>query len=135
MVRNDDIVMDAASNFWRDPSPPALPYYNYHLIVQDLPLTFFPGARSFSPTAQRIPGTDVAPLANSSKQSYGQTDSQRTRFDKAKDLSGPLTLMAVAIRRPAPADYPLYRTPNPGKSAPAAPKAHTPVPHAPRPPT
>ncbi len=128
IVADDDIVIDEASHFWADPSSPAVTDYNYHLIVQDLPLTFFPGARSFSPTAQRIPGTDVAPLANSSKQSYGQTDSQRTRFDKAKDLSGPLTLMAVAIRRPAPADDPLYRTPSTGKSATAAPKDDAPVP-------
>ena len=83
--------------------------------MQDLPLTFFPGARSLSPTPQRAPGVDVIPVANSSKQSFGETDPQRVNFDKGKDLPGPLTLMAVATRRPAPANDPLYRTPQTGK--------------------
>ena len=117
IVADDDIVIDEASHFWADPSSPAVTDYNYHAIAQDLPLTFFPGARSFSPTSQRVPGTDVAPLANSSKQSYGQTDAKRTGSDKTKDLPGPLTIVAAAIRRPAQADDPLYRTPANGKSA------------------
>jgi hypothetical protein len=102
IVIDDDIVIDEASHFWADPSAPAVTDYNYHPIAQDLPLTFFPGARSFSPTSQRVPRTDVVPMANSSKQSYGQTDPKRTRFEKGKDLPGPLTLMAVAVRRPIP---------------------------------
>jgi hypothetical protein len=90
--------------------------YNYHLIVQDLPLTFFPGARSLSPTSRPIPGTNVIAVANSSKQSYGQTDPRRMRFDKNQDRPGPLTLMAVAIRRPASANDAVYRTPDGGNS-------------------
>jgi hypothetical protein len=42
----------------------------------------------------------VLPLANSSKQSYGQTDNRRMQFEKGKDLPGPRTMMAVATRRP-----------------------------------
>jgi ABC-type uncharacterized transport system involved in gliding motility auxiliary subunit len=116
IVLDNDIVIDEASHFWADPSSPAVTDYNYHLIVQDLPLTFFPGARSLSPTSRRIPGTNVIAVANSSKQSYGQTDSRRMRFDKSQDRPGPLTLIAVAIRRPAPANDAVYRTPDGGKS-------------------
>lgn len=112
IVLDNDIVIDEASHFWADPSSPAVTDYNYHLIVQDLPLTFFPGVRSLSPTSRRVPGSDVVPVANSSKQSYGQTDSQRMKFEQSKDRPGPLTLMAVAIRRPAPANDALYRTPD-----------------------
>jgi ABC-type uncharacterized transport system involved in gliding motility auxiliary subunit len=111
IVADDDIVIDEASHFWADPSSPAVTDYNYHQIARDLPLTFFPGARSLSPTSQRIPGVNVIPLANSSKQSFGETDPQRAEFDKGKDLPGPTTLMAVANRRPAAADDPLYRSP------------------------
>jgi len=108
IVAEDDIVIDESSHFWADPSSPAVTDYNYHPIAQDLPLTFFPGVRSFSPTSQRIPRTDVIPLANSSKQSFGETDPRRARFDEGKDLPGPLTLMVVAIRRPIPeGDTPL----------------------------
>ena len=128
IVVDDDIVIDEASHFWADPSSPAVTDYNYHAIAQDLPLTFFPGARSLSPTSQRVPGTDVAPLANSSKQSYGQTDSRRTSFDKAKDLPGPLSLVAVAIRRPAQANDPLYRDQGSEKSAKAAAQEDAPIP-------
>jgi ABC-type uncharacterized transport system involved in gliding motility auxiliary subunit len=110
IVVDDDIVIDEASHFWADPSSPAVTDYNYHQITGDLPLTFFPGARSLSPTPHRIPGVNVIPLANSSKRSFGETDPQRARFDKDKDLSGPITLMAVANRRPAAADDPLYRS-------------------------
>jgi ABC-type uncharacterized transport system involved in gliding motility auxiliary subunit len=117
IIVDDDIVIDESSHFWADPSSPAVTDYNYHPISQDLPLTFFPGVRSFSPPPERIPGTDVIPLANSSKQSYGQTDSRRTHFEKGKDLPGPLTLMVAAIRRPAPANDALYRTPEAGKAA------------------
>ncbi len=115
IVLDNDIVIDEASHFWADPSSPAVTDYNYHLVVQDLPLTFFPGARSLSPTSRRIPGTNVIAVANSSKQSFGQTDSRRIRVDESQDRPGPLTLMAVAIRRPAPADDALYRTPGGGK--------------------
>jgi ABC-type uncharacterized transport system involved in gliding motility auxiliary subunit len=111
IVLDEDIVIDEASHFWADPSSPAVTEYNYHQVARDLPLTFFPGARSLSPTSQRIPGVSVTPLANSSKKSFGETDSQRAGFDKGKDLPGPTTLMAIANRRPAAADDPLYRSP------------------------
>lgn len=118
IVLDDDIVIDEASHFWADPSSPAVTDYNYHQIARDLPLTFFPGARSLSPTPQRIPGTDVIPLANSSKQSFGEIDATRAHFDKGVDMPGPVTLMAVATRRPTPqANDALYRTPDAEKKA------------------
>jgi hypothetical protein len=110
IVVDDDIVLDESSHFWADPSSPAVTDYNFHQITRDLPLTFFPGARSLSPTSEPIPGVNVTPLANSSKQSFGETDSRRAKFDKGIDLPGPTTLMAVAIRRPMAADDPLYRS-------------------------
>jgi len=117
IVVEDDIVIDESSHFWADPSAPAVTDYNYHPIAQDLPLTFFPGTRSFAPTPQRVPRTDVIPLANSSKQSYGQTDPKRASFEKSKDLPGPLTLMAVAVRRPIPPGETPYLTPEAEKAA------------------
>jgi ABC-type uncharacterized transport system involved in gliding motility auxiliary subunit len=110
IVLDDTIVIDDASHFWADPSSPAVTEYNYHQIARDLPMTFFPGARSLSPTEHPIPGVNAIPLVNSSKQSYGETDPQRAHFDKSKDLQGPTTLMAIAIRRPAAADDPIYRS-------------------------
>jgi hypothetical protein len=99
VVVDDNIVIDQASHFWADVSSPAVSDYNRHQITRDLPLTFFPGARSLSPTPQRVPGTSVVPLANSSRNSWGQADQQRVGFVQGRDQPGPHTLMVVALRR------------------------------------
>ena len=80
IVVDDDIVIDEASHFWADVSSPAVTDYNRHQVTRDLPLTFFPGARSLSPTPQRVPGTSVVPLVNSSKNSWGQTNPRPGRL-------------------------------------------------------
>ena len=98
VVVDDDIVIDEASHFWADVSSPAVSDYNRHQITRDLPLTFFPGARSLSPTAQRVPGTSVVPLVNTSRNSWGQTSQDRVGFVKGRDVPGPHTLMVVALR-------------------------------------
>ena len=99
IVVDDDIVIDEASHFWADVSAPAVSDYNRHQITRDLPLTFFPGARSLSPTPQRVPGTSVIPLVNSSKNSWGQANPERVAFVEGRDVRGPATLMVVALRR------------------------------------
>jgi gliding motility-associatede transport system auxiliary component len=99
IVVDDDIVIDEASHFWADVSAPAVSDYNRHQITRDLPLTFFPGARSLSPTPQRVPGTSVVPLVNSSKNSWGQANPERVAFVEGRDVRGPATLMVVALRR------------------------------------
>ena len=104
IVIDDDIVIDQASHFWADVSSPAVSDYNRHQVTRDLPLTFFPGARSLSPATQRVPGTSVVPLVNSSKNSWGQADQERVGFVKGRDLPGPTTLMVVALRRPVTPD-------------------------------
>lgn len=100
VVLDDDIVIDEASHFWTDVSAPAVTDYNRHEITRDLPLTFFPGARSLSPTSERVPGTSVRPLVNSSKTSYGGTNRDRAEYNKEKDQAGPLTLMVAVNRKP-----------------------------------
>ena len=100
VVVDDDIVIDEASHFWADVSAPAVSDYNRHQVTRDLPLTFFPGVRSLSPTPQRVPGTSVVPLINSSKNSWGQANQDRVGFVKGRDEPGPNTLMVVALRRP-----------------------------------
>jgi len=100
VILDDDIVIDGASHFWTDVSAPAVTDYNRHEVTRDLPLTFFPGVRSLSPTPERVPGTSVRPLINSSKQSHGQTNRERAEVNQGKDKAGPLTLMVAVNRRP-----------------------------------
>jgi ABC-type uncharacterized transport system involved in gliding motility auxiliary subunit len=100
-VRLDDtIVIDEASHFWADVSSPAVTNYNRHQVTRELPLTFYPGVRSLSPTPERVPGAAVTPLVNSSKNSYGETIPDRAEFDEGSDLPGPTTLMVIVNRRP-----------------------------------
>jgi len=101
VVVDDDIVIDEASHFWADMSAPAVSNYNRHQITRELPLSFFPGARSLSPTPQRVPGTSVTPLVNTSRNSWGQRDPDRVVYVEGRDTPGPHTLMVVALRRPA----------------------------------
>jgi ABC-type uncharacterized transport system involved in gliding motility auxiliary subunit len=101
---DENIVIDQASHFWADVSAPAVSDYNRHRITRDLPLAFFPGARSLSPTPQKVPGTSVVPLVNSSKNSWGQSNPDRIGFVQGRDQPGPNTLMVVALRQPAADD-------------------------------
>jgi ABC-type uncharacterized transport system involved in gliding motility auxiliary subunit len=100
IVLDNTIVIDRASHYWADISAPAVTSYNRHQITRDLPLTFYPGVRSLSPTPQRVPGVAVVPLVNASKTSYGETDPGRAQFAQNEDLPGPATLMAIVNRRP-----------------------------------
>lgn len=104
IVAGDDIVIDEASHFWADVSAPAVSDYNRHQVTRDLPLTFFPGARSLAPTRERVPGTAVVPLVNSSRQSWGQRERARIDAAAAAGDRGPKTLMVLAVRRPVTAD-------------------------------
>ena len=106
VVPDDKIVIDEASHFWADMSAPAVTSYNHHLITRDLPLTFFPGAQSLSPTPERVPGTSVVPLVNSSRNSWAQASPDRIEFKKGRDIPGPNTLMVIATRRPVAPDSP-----------------------------
>jgi ABC-type uncharacterized transport system involved in gliding motility auxiliary subunit len=107
VVLDDTMVIDSASHFWTDVSAPAVTDYNRHEITGDLPLTFFPGARSLSPTAQPVPGVSVRPIINTSKESYAGTNREKAEFNPATDKPGPATIMVVANRNPnfvAPAE-------------------------------
>jgi len=101
VILDDDMIIDEASYFLADISSPAVSNYNRHEITTDLPLTFFPGARSLSPTPERAADTVVRPLINSSRQSFGETDSRRADFNSDEDLAPPLTIMVFVNKDPS----------------------------------
>lgn len=100
VVLDNTIVIDHTNHYWADISAPAVTTYNRHQITRDLPLTFYPGTRSLSPTPQRVPGAAVTPIVSASKNSYGETAHNRAKYDAGEDLPGPNTLMVVVNRRP-----------------------------------
>ena len=99
VVVNDNIVIDEARHFWADVSSPAVTSYNHHQVTRELPLTFYPGVRSLSPAPERVTGTSVMPIVNSSTNSYGETTPDRVGLDE-NDQAGPNTIMAIISRRP-----------------------------------
>lgn len=103
MVLDNNMVIDEVSHFWADPSAPAVTTFNFHQVTRELPLTFFPGARSISPTPSRVPGTSAVPLVNSSEKSYGGASHTRVEYREGLDQKGPLTMVAVGKRNPATA--------------------------------
>ena len=96
---DDGMVVDETNHFGTDSSAPAVTSYNYHQITREVPLTFYPGSRSLSPT-DPIPGVQVTPVVNSSQRSFSETTRDRIEFDREIDLPGPRTLMLAANRRP-----------------------------------
>ena len=108
VVLDDTMVIDSASHFWTDVSAPAVTDYNRAEITGDLPLTFFPGARSLSPTsptgARRLGQAD----SSTPRRRASQAPTARSRIQlRPKDKPGPVTMMVVAIRKPefvAPAE-------------------------------
>ena len=100
IVMEDDMVIDPASHFWADPSTPAVSDYNPHEITSKLPQTFFPGARSLSPTAAPVPGVSVRQLVNTSKKSFSNSDRTKVEFVEGKNRGGPLTIMATSRINP-----------------------------------
>ena len=105
IVTDNTIVIDQASHYWADVSAPAVTSYNRHQVTRELPLTFYPGVRSLSPTSKRVAGTSVTPLVNSSTNSFAETNPQQADFNVAAgDSPGPKTLMVISNRRPLDKD-------------------------------
>ena len=100
VILDDNLALDEESHFWADISSPAVTKYNRHSITDNLTLTFFPGARSLSPTKIPVANTKVRPLINTSRKSYGKRDIGDPGFKEGIDLKGPLTLMALVKRNP-----------------------------------
>lgn len=100
IILDDTIVIDEASHYWTDVSAPAVTSYNRHQVTRDSALTFYPGARSLSPTEDPMPGTSVIALVNSSPNSFAESDANTADFQEGVDREGPLTLMALSTRRP-----------------------------------
>ncbi len=100
VILDDNLALDEESHFWADISSPAVTKYNLHSITDNLTLTFFPGARSLSPTKIPVANTKVRPLINTSRKSYGEKDISNSGFNEGVDLKGPLTLMAIVKRNP-----------------------------------
>lgn len=100
----DDIVVDTMSQlFGGDYLVPIVGQYDPpHSITRNFNInTFFPFTRSTEIIKKAKAGITVEPLANTNKESWGETNRKmlekegKAKFDSGQDIRGPLTIAAV----------------------------------------
>ena len=107
-----DLVLDASGVgrlFGMGPAVPLVSSYEDHAITEGFDLmTFFPTARSVTPSPLPPAGLTVQPLARTSPNSWGETQlgTETARLDPETDLQGPVTVAAAVEtgQGTAPAD-------------------------------
>ena len=91
-----NVVIDPAKSVPQDPRVIVVDSYGTHAITQDLrSLTFFPLSDNITYPSAPPQGTTVTPLAQSTDQSWGNTNPQQIQ-QQSSDPKGPLAL-AVAV--------------------------------------
>jgi len=104
----DDIVIDKGSYFGEDPLTP-VPEILYHDITKDLAQSkmtvSLPGARSITESDKKPDGVAIAPLLQTSSDSWAETDlkTPTPKFDEGKDKKGPFSL-ALALTKQSGAE-------------------------------
>ncbi len=96
----DDFVVDLSSSMLGDASTPVVSRYPFHLITENLPMTFFPGSVSIIEVATETESLTVRALLMTSTDSWAETNLGDTEvaFDEGQDRKGPVTL-GVAMER------------------------------------
>jgi ABC-type uncharacterized transport system involved in gliding motility auxiliary subunit len=96
-----DLVIDASGVgrlFGTGPAMPLVTSYQPHAITEGFDImTFFPMARSITPSPSPPEGRQVQPLLKTGPNSWGETEllDDKARFDRDRDLEGPVTIAAV----------------------------------------
>jgi ABC-type uncharacterized transport system involved in gliding motility auxiliary subunit len=92
------IVIDAAQSLPNDPLTPIISNYQSSPITKDLPELLFQAATSVSPLKTLPQGLQVQPLAQTTADSWLETDTKQIHFDPDVDPRGPLTV-AVSVTK------------------------------------
>ncbi len=96
-----NLVIDASGVgrlFGTGPAMPLVTSYEPHPITENFDImTFFPMARSITPSSPPPEGLEVQSLLQTGRNSWGETEilGDRAKFDRDKDLEGPVTIAAV----------------------------------------
>lgn len=98
----DGFVVDPSQSFQNDPLAPIITRYQSSPVTKDLPEVLFEAATTVSP-AKNPPGDYVVqPLAQTTENSWLNTDPKTIHFDPNADARGPLTV-AVSVAKSPPA--------------------------------
>jgi len=96
----EGIIIDPASSLLGDPAVPLVARYSFSQLTKDLPMTFFPLARSvndLADTENPPSGRTFTPLFESSPRSWAETnvENPQARYDEGEDQAGPLVMGAI----------------------------------------
>jgi ABC-type uncharacterized transport system involved in gliding motility auxiliary subunit len=96
----NDFVLDLTNSMLGDASTPVASRYPFHLITENLPMTFFPGAVSITELTPGTKNLTVRALLMTSADSWAETnlEGEEVAFDEGEDRKGPVTL-GVAVER------------------------------------
>lgn len=92
------IVVDPGLSVANDPLTPLIGQYQFSPITKDLPTLIFPSATSVTPEKTLPAGLQVQPLAQTTAQSWLETDPRVAQYDPGKDPKGPLDV-AVSVSK------------------------------------
>ena len=111
-----NLVVDPQRGLPQDPRVIVVDTYGQHDITKDLrDLTFFPAATSINYPSQPTGGATIVALAQSSNQSWGNTNPQQIQKQHS-DPKGPLALAVAVDSTPPSTPGGASPTPTPGSS-------------------
>jgi ABC-type uncharacterized transport system involved in gliding motility auxiliary subunit len=85
-----NVIIDPSKSVPQDPRVIVVDTYGIHAITRDLhDLTFFPLATDITYSGSRLPGVNITPLAETSNQSWGNTDPEKIQ-QRPSDPTGPV---------------------------------------------
>jgi len=90
------IVIDTSSYYWTDIATPAVYNYPEGTITQNLPLTFYPHARSLSIIDNYNRDISIKSLVNSSAKSWAETSPKDIEYNEDIDFKGPIAIAYLA---------------------------------------
>lgn len=100
----DGVVIDTAQSLPNDPLTPLINRYQFSPVTKDLPELLFQDATTMTPMQTAPAGLQVQPLAQTTEQSWLNTDPKVIHFNKGVDPQGPLTVVTSVTKAGTGAD-------------------------------
>jgi ABC-type uncharacterized transport system involved in gliding motility auxiliary subunit len=127
-IGNDPVAEDPRFTLGGDPLTPAIVKYPTHKITEQLPATVFPFTAAITaPKGADVPkGVTITSLADTSPNSWVETDQNQVRYDEGTDTKGPVSLataVEVTLNPDASTTDPDNQSPKARISSPTRPSA------------
>lgn len=94
------IVIDEAQSYFSDVLTPVITRYQFSPLTKDLPALVFQAATTVTPAKSPPAGLTVQPLAQTTENSWLETDARVVHYDPGVDPKGPLTVITSVTKTP-----------------------------------